>query len=295
MTGFAAAEGQFEVFNWSWELRSVNGRGLDVRLRVPDWVSGLEMALRKRLGAALGRGNVTLNLRLGRAGSDTAPRVNPVMLEAMLTALGEVEAMAMGQGQSLAPATAADVLALRGVLDTSEATTDAEGVAALLTALLADFEPVLDSFLATRAQEGAALHAMISGHLDEIADLTIAAGRAAEARRGPAQEALRAALARVGQNVEDIPEERVAQELALLAVKADVTEELDRLAAHVDAARDLLATSGPIGRRFDFLMQEFNREANTLCSKSGDTELTNIGLSLKTKIDQLREQVQNVE
>ncbi|WP_425041213.1 YicC/YloC family endoribonuclease [Primorskyibacter sp. S187A] len=295
MTGFAAAEGQLDPFSWSWDVRSVNGRGLDLRVRVPDWIDGLEAALRKRLGGALGRGNVTVNLRLTRVSEEAALKVNAAVLESVLSAIGTVESAAMAQGQSLAPATAADVLALRGVLETGDTASTSEEIAALRGALLEDFEDVLAAFIAARQSEGAALSDMLSTHLDEIARLTDAATQAAEARQGTAEAQLTSALRRVTSAVEDMPQERIVQELALLAVKADVTEEINRLGAHIAAARDLMIKGGPVGRRFDFLMQEFNREANTLCSKSGDAALTAIGLELKTQIDQLREQVQNVE
>ena len=292
MTAFASAQGRFDRYSWTWELRSVNGKGLDLRLRVPDWVEGLETALRARLGKALGRGNVTLSLRVQADEADAVQSLNTAQLSATLSALAEVEAQAMERGLTLAPANAADILGLRGMMD---ATRDDGDSAELCKALLADFEPVLEAFLAMRATEGAALSALLTGHLDDIARLTTQAQDAAEARRPEAAEALRAALARVMEAADMLDEGRITQELALLAVKADVTEEIGRLGAHVEAARDLLAAGSPIGRKMDFLSQEFNREANTLCSKSQNTALTAIGLELKTVIDQMREQVQNVE
>lgn len=273
-------------------MRGVNGKGLDLRLRVPDWIEGLEAALRTRLGTALSRGNVTVTLRLQAEAGEAAPALNPAWLEAVLGALTEVEARADERGLALAPATAADVLAVRGVLDTIAETGDTE---ALRQALLADFETVLAAFLEMRAGEGRAIADMLSGQLDEIARLTEAAAVAAEARRPEMAAALRAALERVAENFGGADEARVAQELALIAVKADVTEELDRLGAHVAAARELMEGGSPAGRRLDFLAQEFNREANTLCSKAQNSALTAIGLALKTAIDQMREQVQNVE
>lgn len=295
MTGFAAAEGRYEMFRWSWELRAVNGRGLDLRLRVPDWIDGLEMALRKRLGAAMARGSVTLNLRLTREDASGGLQLNRDALAAVLDALGAVEEEAMARGQTLAQANGVDILSLRGLLDQGDATSRPEEIAALRDALLADIDPVIAAFLDMRETEGRALNTIVTHHLDEIARLTRAAAEAAEARRPAADDAFRAALARVTANAGDVAEDRIAQELALLAVKADVTEEINRLDAHIEAARALLDKGGAVGRRFDFLLQEFNREANTLCSKSGDQTLTAIGLDLKTAIDQLREQIQNVE
>jgi len=294
MTGFAARKGQGAGHSWAWDLRSVNGKGLDLRLRVPDWIDGLEAALRAELGK-LGRGNVSLSLRVARDGmADGAEtlRVNAPALNAILRALSQVETAAMEAGVTLAQATAADVLTIRGVLDTSAADED---TTPLRTAILADLPALLADFNAMRAAEGAALQAVIAAQIDRIATLTAEAAQEAEARRDATATALRDALAKVMANTDGIDETRLAQELALIAVKQDVTEELDRLTAHIAAARALLAETGPVGRKFDFLMQEFMREANTLCSKAQAKALTRIGLDLKTVIDQMREQVQNVE
>lgn len=294
MTGFAARKGQAAGHGWLWDLRSVNGKGLDLRLRVPDWIDGLEAALRAELGRALGRGNVSLSLKVAReeGAAEAALRVNPATLQAVLRALAEVEEAAMGAGVTLAQATAADVLGVRGVLD--QGVTD-EDTAPLRAAILADLPALLADFNAMRAAEGAALQAVIAAQLDRIETLTRAATAEAEARREAAAAALKDALAKVIANADGVDEARLTQELALIAVKNDVTEELDRLTAHVAAARALLAETGPVGRKFDFLMQEFMREANTLCSKAQALALTRIGLDLKTVIDQMREQVQNVE
>lgn len=294
MTGFAARKGQDGGFAWAWDIRSVNGKGLDLRLRVPDWIEGLEVATRAELGRALQRGNVSLTLKVAREAGEGAEnlRVNQLALRAVLGALATVEAAAMDIGVTLAQASQADVLTLRGVLETG--TTD-EDTAPLRAVLLADLAPLLADFCAVRAAEGAALGRVIAAQLDRIEALTADAAREAEARRDVAATLLREALARVLDNSEGADAGRVAQELALIAVKTDVTEELDRLIAHIAAARGLLAETGPVGRKFDFLMQEFMREANTLCSKAQALALTRIGLDLKTVIDQMREQVQNVE
>ena len=198
----------------------------------------------------------------------------------------------MARGITLAPANAADVLALRGVLDVAVPDTD---TAVLGRAILDDFEAVLESFIAMRASEGAALGEVLGGHLDEIARLTDAAAGLLDARQEDIARQHRAALARVIDTAEEADPVRIAQELALLAVKLDVTEEIDRLHTHVGAARVLLAQGSPVGRKLDFLAQEFNREANTLCSKAQHAGLTEIGLALKTVIERMREQVQNVE
>lgn len=293
MTGFAARRGAGAGCTWAWDIRSVNGKGLELRLRVPDWVDGLEVALRAELQKAMGRGNVSLSLKLAReAGEGPALRVNEEVLAGVLAALGRAEQAAMAAGVTLAQATAADVLAMRGVLETGAADED---TAPIRAAILADLPALLAGFHAMREAEGAALAAVISGQLDRIGALVAEARTLAEARKEKAGDALRTALARLLENADGIDEARVAQELALLAVKQDVTEETDRLTAHVAAARALLADTAPVGRKFDFLMQEFLREANTLLSKSQDLALTRTGLDLKTVIDQMREQVQNVE
>ncbi len=292
MTAFASARGSGEGHCWSWELRGVNGKGLDLRLRVPDWIEGLEAALRARLAAALARGNVTVSLRVEREEGAGTLSINRRRLEEVLSALATIEARARARGMVLAPASAAEVMDARGVMDS--AAQEVDGVA-LGRLLLADLEPVLQSFLEMRAAEGAALERVLSARLDEIARLIQAASEAAEARGPEIERSFRSSVARVLDAAEGLDPTRIAQELALLAVRADVTEEIDRLRAHVAAARDLLAAGSPVGRKLDFLMQEFNREANTLCSKAQNTRLTAIGLELKTVIDQMREQVQNVE
>ena len=292
MTGFASASGADAPFSWSWDVRSVNGRGLDLRLRVPDWVEGLEAGLRKSLGTVAARGNITCNLRLTREEGGGALQVSETQLRTVLSALQEIEARAMDAGVSLAPSKATDIVTMRGVLEQASFEDDA---AALCKVLLADFASVLADFDAMRAQEGAALAAVLSGQLDEVAALTAQAAGLMPARQLEMAATLRANLSRVRDNVEGADTDRVAQELALIAVKADITEEIDRLAAHITAARALLAEGGAVGRKLDFLMQEFNREANTLCSKAQMKDLTQVGLALKTVIDQMREQVQNVE
>jgi uncharacterized protein (TIGR00255 family) len=292
MTGFASLSGAHAPFSWGWELRSVNGKGLDLRLRVPDWVEGLEAGLRKKLGDAASRGNVTCNLRVNREEGGSTLAVNAAHLQVVLQALHEIEQTAMDAGVSLAPSTATDIVTMRGVLEQS---TPDDNNADLAKVLLADFDVVLADFNAMRANEGGALAAVLTGQLNEVQTLTAQAAGLAEARKDEMASILRRNLARVLQNAEGADAARVAQELALIIVKADVTEEIDRLGAHISAARELLAQGGSVGRKLDFLMQEFNREANTLCSKAQNTELTQVGLALKVLIDQMREQVQNVE
>lgn len=295
MTGFAARKGQGAGHSWAWDIRSVNGKGLDLRMRLPDWIDGLELALRGELSKALGRGNVALSLKVLRDGMGEGVeglRLNHAALQAALAALREVEDQAMQIGVTLGQATASDVLALRGVLDSSAAEVD---TAALRGAILADLPALLADFNAMRAGEGAALNGVISAQIDRIAALVTEARAAASARQGEAALGLRDAIAKILAHTDAADEARLAQELAILAVKNDITEEIDRLTAHVAAARALMADAGQIGRKFDFLVQEFLREANTLCSKAQSIALTRVGLDLKTVIDQMREQVQNVE
>lgn len=292
MTGFASGQGEALGLTWTWDLRSVNARGLDIRVRVPDWVDGLEQALRAAISKRLARGNVTVSLRLQSTMTDSVQELNEAQLDRVLTAMLRIEAEAMARGLSLTASSAADLIIVRGVMDAPQQSTDP---AELRTTLVTDFASVLDQFIVSRQTEGAALVDVLTGQVDQISHLVDQAADVAQARKGERAEKMRAAMARVMDAQESVDEQRVAQELALIAVKADVTEEIDRLRAHVEAARALLAASGAVGRKLDFLMQEFNREANTLCSKAQSSALTTIGLELKTVIEQMREQVQNVE
>ncbi|MDP5216213.1 YicC/YloC family endoribonuclease [Ruegeria sp. 2205SS24-7] len=292
MTGFASSKGEHAPFSWSWELRSVNAKGLDLRLRVPDWLDGLEAALRPMLAKSVARGNITLSLRLSRNEEGAALSLNHDVLTATLEALHEIEVEAMARGITFAPSKASDLLSVRGIL---EAGAGEEDQAPLVAQLKSEFEALVQAFVQMRATEGAALAELLDGQLTRIAELTTQAASVAEARKEAMADTLKANLAKILENTDGADPDRVAQELAILTVKADVTEEIDRLGAHIKAARDLVAKGGAVGRKLDFLMQEFNREANTLCSKSQNTDLTAIGLDLKAVIDQMREQVQNVE
>ncbi|WP_303472050.1 MULTISPECIES: YicC/YloC family endoribonuclease [unclassified Marinovum] len=292
MTGFASGQGEADGFSWVWEIRSVNAKGLDLRLRVPDWIEGLEAELRKIAAAQLRRGNVTINLRLTRAEGGSGQKLNAAHLDTVLDALAEIEHQAMARGVSLGPSTSTGIIALRGILEQEETPTDS---AALRAILIEDFQPVMASFCEMRSREGSALFTVLNSHLDQIETLVTQADTTAEARKPKARETLKTALAQVLDAAADVDEARLTQELALLAIKSDITEEIKRLQAHVNAAREQLTRQESVGRKMDFLMQEFNREANTLCSKSGDSDLTSVGLDLKAVIDQMREQVQNVE
>ncbi|MGJ8583122.1 MAG: YicC/YloC family endoribonuclease [Marinosulfonomonas sp.] len=292
MTGFAALKGETQGFTWAWDIRSVNARGLDIRMRVPDWIEGLEPKLRQIIQNSAARGNISLALKVQADAGDNVEEIDAAALDRALNMIAEIEFTAQEKGVAFTPINAANILTLRGVVATKSADQDTAGLAKALTEQLPE---LLQGFNAMRAAEGQALAGVLSAQLDQIEELTTAANTAALARRDQVAQTLRENLARVLENTDGADPDRVAQELAILAVKSDVTEEIDRLRGHVQAARDLLALEGPVGRKLDFLSQEFNREANTLCSKSQSSELTRIGLDLKAVIDQMREQVQNVE
>ena len=293
MTGFAEARGEGAGHEWRWELRSVNGRGLDLRLRLPDWVEGLEPAARAAVSGRATRGSLTLSLRIARTADAVAGAraLDATALSAALAMLAEVERRAEEVGVPLAPTSAAQVLAQPGVTREAHEEADPE---ALRAAVMADLGPVLAAWDAARRAEGARLAEAVRARLDRIEALAEEARAAARERDAQRSEALRRAMARTLEEAPVDPD-RLAQEVAAIAVRADVAEEIDRLEAHLAAARDLLSDEGPSGRRLDFLAQEFAREANTICSKAQSTDLTRIGLELRAAIDQMREQVQNVE
>ena len=294
MTGFASTTGAFENYTWVTEIRAVNGRGLDLRLRLPDWVDGLEPAVRGLIQSRLGRGNVTASIKLQRSNDVANLVLNQDALAATLETLGRIESAASEAGVSLAATTAVDIASMRGVLDLNDTDTP-DDTAPLRTALVASMTDALAAFEADRAREGSELARVLGDQIERVATLSMDAAAALGDREAATKAAMRRGLERL-LDTTDVPDEaRLTQELALIAVKNDVTEELDRLSAHVAAAKDLMQTKGPVGRKFDFLMQEFNREANTLCSKSQSNGLTAIGLDLKAVIDQMREQVQNIE
>ncbi len=289
MTGFARANGAFEDRSWSWEVKSVNGRGLEVRSRLPQGFDFIEPDIRKAVQKALHRGSLSVNLTMQREATDARYRVNNEALSNVLTMVDHINMRVKCDLPR-----AESILALRGVLEPVEDEPDDAAMAALGKALLASFDEALKALADARKKEGKALSSAIADQLTEIEKLNKAATKLA----ATAPKALRDKIAAQLETLlagAPIPEERLAQEAALLAVKADVREELDRLTAHIEGARALLKEAGPVGRSLDFLTQEFNREANTLCSKASDMTLKQIGLDLKKTIDQMREQVQNVE
>jgi uncharacterized protein (TIGR00255 family) len=291
MTGFARAEGDCAGLAWAWELRSVNGRGLELRLRLPPGMDALEPAVREAGAAVLRRGNVTANLTTKRA-EPSRFGVDPAVLDQVLALALDLAAKIPGAEAPRAEA----LLALPGVLRAATPElTDEPAAAGQAEALRAGFAQALQALVAARRAEGMRLAKILAGLLDEIATLHAAATAQAAGQPAAQRQRMLDALAPLLAELPALPEERIAQEVALLAARSDVREELDRLGAHVAAARALLAEGGAVGRRFDFLLQEFNREVNTLCSKSASVPLTDTGLRLKVTVEQLREQVQNVE
>ena len=290
MTGFSRAEGQHGDTVFAWELKSVNGKGLEIRFRLPPGYDGLEPQLRASLSQRVRRGNVNVSLALTRNAGNGGLRINRQALAEVLAAVRELQ-----QSVNASPPTADGLLSLRGVLEAGEAEETAEQREARLAAATQIWEPALSALVRMREEEGARLRQTLEERLGEITSLTSAAEATAAAQPEAMRTRLRTLLETLTQASPPLTEDRLAQELAVVVARGDVREELDRLNAHIAAARALIDEGTAIGRRFDFLCQEFNREANTLCSKSADIELTRIGLALKASIEQLREQVQNIE
>ena len=288
MTGYARAAGSAAGVAFTCEVKSVNGRGLDPRLRLPPGFDALDPELRRRIGKALSRGSITLSLNVEREGTGGDVVINPQALQTVLNAIRRLSAEMNAPSPSIE-----QILQVKGVVEQRETRLTEADEEALHTAILAAADAAIAGLVRARQEEGRQVAAVLLQRIDEIEGLA----RQAEAHPSRSREEILLRLK--GQLAEltasGLPEERLTQEALLLSTKADVREELDRLAAHIKAARVLVAEGGPAGRKLDFLSQEFNREANTLCSKSNAVELTAIGLDLKAVIDQFREQVQNVE
>jgi len=289
MTGFARADGASGDAQWHWEVKSVNGRALDLRTRLPNGCEGLEPRIRDAVARRLVRGNVNVSLSLQRQAA-VAIRLNEAVLAEVLKAVDRIQHLTGCERPR-----AEGLLGLKGVIEVSEAEEDEASAEARAVQMLQSLELALDGLAASRAGEGARLAAILAGQLDEIARLTdrieVLPARSPEAVKRRLQDQ----VARLFEAANALDPQRLHQEAMLLATRADVAEELARLKAHVAAARDLMADNGAVGRKLDFLAQEFNREANTLCSKSNDGEMTRLGLDLKAVIEQMREQVQNIE
>ena len=290
MTGFARADGAHGSYRWTWELKSVNAKGLEIRLRLPPGWDSVEVAVRARAAQALTRGTVYATLTTSREGVAPVVRVNEPVLAAVLSAMRDVAGRIDAE-----PATLDGILGFKGVIEVIDEVESEDERRAAEAAFIAGFGQAVAGLAETRRHEGSALGSVLTQRLDEIAALTggaeAAPGRKAEAIR----ERLKQQIASLLDASDRFDADRLHQEAILIAAKVDVREELDRLAAHVAQGRHLLAQGGAVGRRLDFLAQELNREANTLCSKSNDVELTNIGLELKSTVEQFREQVQNLE
>ncbi len=291
MTGFARMDGQNDLCAWSWEIKSVNSKGLDVRCRYASGFEDLDVLVRERISKTLKRGNVTVGLTVDWQKTTGGVQINNDVLNVVLAALPEIE----GRLPNAAPSCAADVMALRGVLEPVEQDVTEEQRMVLVKALLADFDRAVKALDEMRKNEGERLSVVLAEQLAQIADLAEMAKSNAASRPQAIRERLQMQLNEILGDASELTEERMAQEVAVLVTKADIREEIDRLVAHEAAARGYLKDSGAVGRKLDFLCQEFNREANTLCSKSTDVGLTQIGLDLKSFIERFREQIQNIE
>jgi len=288
MTGFARQSGAVAPFRWTWEIKTVNSKGLDLRLRLPPGFDALDLLARTSISRVLTRGACQVNLSVVRESAATAPRINRELLAQLLELSGSLK-----RPETVGPATLDGLFAVRGVIETGE-DEDASAVAAAQPAILKTLEAALAELSGMRAAEGAALAKVFSTRLDAIERLTRSADACPARKPEAVGERLKAAIAQLSE-LGRFDEARLHQEAILLAAKADIREELDRLYSHVAAARKLLKDGGAIGRRLDFLAQEFGRETNTLCAKSNDSALTAIGLELKVEVEQLREQAQNIE
>jgi uncharacterized protein (TIGR00255 family) len=290
MTGFARTQGISGLYAWAWELKSVNAKGFDLRLRMPQGWDAIDTPVRAKAAEALARGTVYGNLSIERQGVVPSVTINENVLDAVLGAVETLKGRIGG-----APPSIEGILGLKGVMEVSEQEENVEQRTAAEAAAVAGFGTALADLVKARREEGAALSLTLNARLDEIAALT----DRAEAAPGRQTEAIKARLteqvATLLEASSRFDPDRLHQEAVLLASKADIREELDRLRVHVAQAKKLLAAGGPAGRRLDFLSQELNRESNTLCAKSNDVELTNIGLELKGVVEQFREQVQNLE
>jgi uncharacterized protein (TIGR00255 family) len=291
MTGFAEAHGSLEGARWRWEVKSVNGRGLDLRMRLPPGFDAIELAARTLAGERFKRGSVQASLAF-ESETSRSPKIDPVALAAAVRIAKEVAAET-----GLAPARVDGLLALKGVIVQDEALPETEQERAQRDAsILETFATALDALQRARGNEGSKLSTLLTAQMDEIERLTNEAAMLAASQPAALRQKLAGQIKEMLQGGGTVfNEDRLTQEVALLAVKADVREELDRLVSHVHEARRLMASGEAVGRKLDFLAQEFNREANTLCSKSSDIALTRTGLALKAVIDQFREQAMNVE
>ena len=290
MTGFARVTGRNDEANWVWEVRSVNGKGLDFRLRTPPGHDNLQPQIRKLVSKYFSRGNLQINLTIDRPGSQPLPVVNEAALANVLEAIAELQ-----KTIECSPPAAEKILAIKGVMEAGQLEDNEDQRAALEKALMIDFDKLLKELEKARSAEGAAVVGFLSDQVNQIDMQTKAINGDPSRSLEQIKQKLSQQVARLLENTTGLDVDRLHQEAAILAAKADLQEELDRLSAHIDSARQLLSANEPVGRKLDFLCQEFNRECNTICSKSNATTVTAIGLDMKVVIDQLREQVQNLE
>lgn len=290
MTGFARAEGHRRDLSWAWEVKSVNGRGLEIRCRLPPGLESLDPQIRTLAQAKFRRGTLYVTLEMRRAGGTETVTVNEAALARLVAIAKELR-----RKHRLGASTPEGLLALRGVLEVTQPVDDGREVAGRERALLTDLDRVFAGLLRTRQAEGGKLHTVILAHVARIENLATAARESPARAPDLARQRLTEQVQRLLETGVSLDRNRLHQEAVLLATRSDIQEELDRLFAHLAAARNLLDSPEPVGRKFDFLAQEFNREVNTLCSKAVDQSLTEIGLELKTVVDQMREQVQNLE
>jgi len=290
MTGFARREGRDDGASWVWEVKSVNGRSLDVRCRLAPGMDMLEPDIRGVIEAAMARGHVSVALKLARTTGQVRLRINEAALTQVMAAVAKLEVPA-----GIAPPGLDGLLRLNGITEIEETEDSEDARQARISAMMADLSAAVADLCTMRAEEGARLARLVETRLDRLEELVAAARAAAESQPQAIRERLMERLDDWLEARPALPEERLAQEVALLAAKADVAEELDRLDSHITAARALLAAGGAIGRRLDFLSQELSREANTLCAKAAARDLGDIGLEIKVVADQIREQIQNIE
>lgn len=290
MTGFSRSDGAYNDVHWHWEIRSVNGRGLDLRVRLPSGYEMLEQKVREAASKRLARGNCSISLSTKRHAGQGQVRLNEEALSQAILAVQKVQSMV-----DAAPPTVDGLLSLKGVLELADAEDSEDEIKARNEAMLASFLTALDEMCAARGEEGGRLAQAISGQVDQLETLIKQIDEAPARKQAAIEARLKEQVERLFDVDNRLDPDRLHQEAVLIATKADIAEELDRLRGHISAARDLLNSDDPVGRRFDFLAQEFNREANTICSKSNDNLITRLGLEAKTVIDQMREQVQNIE
>lgn len=290
MTGFGRAEGHYKHYSWVWEIRSVNGKGLDVRMRIPPGLDAFDQYIKTAIKKEIARGSINVSLQLTKDDNDTEVIVNEAALDKLIGV-----AKKASKNHDLPMPSLDSLLSIRDVVGIISAEDDEEQIKARNENLKSSFVDAVAALRSSREEEGLATRKMLADVIDQVENLLNQAEEIANNQPGLLKEKFEEKVSTLFDNKQGVDKDRLAQEIVLLATKADTKEETDRLRAHIASARLMLDAEGPIGRKMDFLTQEFNREANTLCSKSSDIALTNIGLSLKTAIDQIREQVQNVE